>query len=146
MAGRLADIAGREGFEVVDAGQEAEGKKPGVERAALAALAAAATGSLRDGLSLFDQAAARSGGGVRAEDVSALLGAPDRTALVGLLGAVLASDRIGVSRAAPGSRLRAPSHGPRSTTSPRSCAGPCALPRSGSATCDGALRRRAPSA
>jgi DNA polymerase-3 subunit gamma/tau len=96
VAGRLADIAGREGFDVVDAGREAKGKKPTVERAALAALAAAATGSLRDGLSLFDQAAARSGGGVTAGDVSALLGAPDRTALVALLGAVLASDRIAV--------------------------------------------------
>ena len=96
VAGRLADIAEREGFEVVDAGPEAEGKKPAVERAALAALAAAATGSLRDGLSLFDQAAARSGGGVTQGDVSALLGAPDRTALVALLGAVLASDRIAV--------------------------------------------------
>jgi len=96
VAGRLEDIAVREGFEVVGAGEEATGKRPVVERAAVAALAAAATGSLRDGLSLFDQAAARSGGGVRAEDVSALLGAPDRTALVALLGAVLASDRIGV--------------------------------------------------
>ena len=113
VAGRLADIAGREGFEVVDAGQETKGKKPGVERAALAALAAAATGSLRDGLSLFDQAAARSGGGVRAEDVSALLGAPDRTALVGLLGAVLASDRIGVFKGC--AELEAAGAEPRAT-------------------------------
>ncbi len=113
VAGRLADIAGREGFEVVDAGQEAKGKKPAVERAALAALAAAATGSLRDGLSLFDQAAARSGGGVKAEDVSALLGAPDRTALVALLGAVLASDRIGVFKGC--AELEAAGAEPRAT-------------------------------
>ena len=113
VAGRLADIAGREGFEIVDAGQEAKGKKPAVERAALAALAAAATGSLRDGLSLFDQAAARSGGGVKAEDVSALLGAPDRTALVALLGAVLASDRIGVFKGC--AELEAAGAEPRAT-------------------------------
>ncbi|HEX2800083.1 MAG TPA: DNA polymerase III subunit gamma/tau, partial [Thermoanaerobaculia bacterium] len=113
VAGRLADIAGREGFEVVDAGQEAKGKKPAVERAALAALAAAATGSLRDGLSLFDQATARSGGGVKAEDVSALLGAPDRTALVALLGAVLASDRIGVFKGC--AELEAAGAEPRAT-------------------------------
>ncbi len=113
VCGRLADIAVREGFEVVDAGLEAEGKKPVVERAALAALAAAATGSLRDGLSLFDQAAARSGGGVRAEDVSALLGAPDRTALVSLLGAVLAADRIGVFKGC--AELEAAGAEPRAT-------------------------------
>ena len=113
VAGRLEDIALREGFEVVDAGQEAKGGKPIVERTALAALAAAATGSLRDGLSLFDQAAARSGGGVRAEDVAALLGAPDRTALVTLLGAVLASDRIGVFKGC--AELEAAGAEPRAT-------------------------------
>ena len=113
VAGRLLEIAGREGFEVVDAGQEAKGRKPVVERAALAALAAAATGSLRDGLSLFDQAAARSGGGVKAEDVSALLGAPDRTALVTLLGAVLASDRVGVFKGC--AELEAAGAEPRAT-------------------------------
>jgi DNA polymerase-3 subunit gamma/tau len=138
VAGRLADIAGREGFEVVDAGQEAKGKKPVLERAALAALAAAATGSLRDGLSLFDQAAARSGGGVRAEDVSALLGAPDRTALVALLGAVLASDRIGVFKGCAG--LEAAGAEPRATLhdltalvrgAVRLAADPAALPPAG---------------
>jgi DNA polymerase-3 subunit gamma/tau len=96
VAGRLADIAAREGFEVVDEGRDAKGAKPAVERAALGALAAAATGSLRDGLSLFDQAAARSGGGVAARDVDALLGAPDRTQLVSLFAAVLRSDRVAV--------------------------------------------------
>jgi len=113
VAGRLADIAGREGFEIVDGGREAKGKKPAVERAALAALAAAATGSLRDGLSLFDQAAARSGGGVTQGDVSALLGAPDRTALVALLGAVLASDRIAVFKGC--AELEAAGAEPRAT-------------------------------
>ncbi|MDL2719198.1 MAG: AAA family ATPase, partial [Acidobacteriota bacterium] len=113
VAGRLADIAGREGFEVVDEGHEPKGKKPAVERAALAALAAAATGSLRDGLSLFDQAAARSGSGVTSADVAALLGAPDRTQLVTLLGAVLASDRIAVFKSC--AELEAAGAEPRAT-------------------------------
>ena len=113
VAGRLADIAGREGFDIVDEGREAKGKKPVVERAALAALAAAATGSLRDGLSLFDQAAARSGSGVAVRDVEALLGTPDRTALVALLGAVLASDRIAVFKGC--AELEAAGAEPRAT-------------------------------
>ena len=113
VAGRLADIAGREGFDIVDEGREAKGKKPVVERAALAALAAAATGSLRDGLSLFDQASARSGSGVAVRDVEALLGTPDRTQLVGLLGAVLASDRIAVFKGC--AELEAAGAEPRAT-------------------------------
>ncbi len=113
VAGRLADIAGREGFDIVDEGGETKGKKPVVERAALAALAAAATGSLRDGLSLFDQAAARSGSGVTSADVAALLGAPDRTALVTLLGAVLASDRVAVFKGC--AELEAAGAEPRAT-------------------------------
>ena len=113
VAGRLADIAGREGFDIVDEGREAKGKKPVVERAALAALAAAATGSLRDGLSLFDQAAARSGSGVAVRDVEALLGTPDRTQLVALLGAVLASDRIAVFKGC--AELEAAGAEPRAT-------------------------------
>jgi len=113
VAGRLADIAGREGFDIVDEGREAKGKKPVVERAALTALAAAATGSLRDGLSLFDQAAARSGSGVTSADVAALLGAPDRTALVTLLGAVLASDRVAVFKGC--AELEAAGAEPRAT-------------------------------
>ena len=113
VAGRLADIAGREGFDIVDEGREAKGKRPVVERAALTALAAAATGSLRDGLSLFDQAAARSGSGVTSADVAALLGAPDRTALVTLLGAVLASDRVAVFKGC--AELEAAGAEPRAT-------------------------------
>ncbi|MCM3877467.1 MAG: DNA polymerase III subunit gamma/tau [Thermoanaerobaculia bacterium] len=113
VTGRLADIAVREGFEVVDAGQESKGKKPAVELAALVALAAAATGSLRDGLSLFDQAAARSGGGVTSADVAALLGAPDRTALVTLFRAVLASDRVAVFKGC--AELEAAGAEPRAT-------------------------------
>ena len=116
VAGRLADIAGREGFDIVEEGREgreAKGTRPVVERAALAALAAAATGSLRDGLSLFDQAAARSGSGVAVRDVEALLGTPDRTALVALLGAVLASDRVAVFKGC--AELEAAGAEPRAT-------------------------------
>jgi DNA polymerase-3 subunit gamma/tau len=96
VADRLADVAGREGFAVVESASAAKKGAPFVEHAALGALAAASTGSLRDGLSLFDQAVARSGGSVTAGDVAALLGAPDRTALVALLASVLSSDRVGV--------------------------------------------------
>ncbi len=113
VAGRLADIAGREGFEIVDEARDAKGTKLSVERNALSALAAAATGSLRDGLSLFDQAAARSGSGVTSADVAALLGAPDRTALVTLFGAVLASDRVAVFKGC--AELEAAGAEPRAT-------------------------------
>ena len=113
VAGRLADIAGREGFDIVEEGRDAKGERPVVERAALTALAAAATGSLRDGLSLFDQAAARSGCGVTSADVAALLGAPDRTQLVTLLGAVLASDRVAVFKGC--AELEAAGAEPRAT-------------------------------
>jgi DNA polymerase III subunit gamma/tau len=112
VADRLRDIATREGFTVADAVKEGV-KGPIVERAALGALAAAATGSLRDGLSLFDQAASRTGGSVAAADVSALLGAPDRTALVTLLAAVLGSDRVGVLKAC--AELEAAGSEPRAT-------------------------------
>lgn len=107
---RLAEIARREGFTVVPSAATAEGQ---VERTALSSLAAAATGSLRDGLSLFDQAVARTGGRVTASDVAALLGTPDRTALVALLAAVLAGDRASVLRGA--SRLEASGAEPRAT-------------------------------
>jgi len=96
VADRLADVAGREGFAVTESAASAKKGAPFVEHAALGMLAAAATGSLRDGLSLFDQAAARSGGSVAVRDVEAMLGAPDRTALVALLASVLSGDRAGV--------------------------------------------------
>ncbi len=113
VADRLADVAGREGFAVVESASAAKKGTPFVERPALGALAAAATGSLRDGLSLFDQAAARSGGNVTAADVAALLGAPDRTALVALLASVLSGDRAGVLKVC--AELDAAGADPRST-------------------------------
>jgi DNA polymerase-3 subunit gamma/tau len=106
---RLAEIARREGY-AVDA---AEKPAPWVEPAALAALAAAATGSLRDGLSLLDQAVAQTGGRVTQADVALLLGSPDRTALVALLAAILAGDRPAVLRGA--AELEAAGSDPRAT-------------------------------
>lgn len=109
VAERLAEIARREGY-AVDA---AEKPAPWVEPAALASLAAASTGSLRDGLSLLDQAVAQTGGRVTAADVALLLGSPDRTALVALLAAVLAGDRAAVLRGA--AELEAAGSDPRAT-------------------------------
>ncbi|MBK9968438.1 MAG: DNA polymerase III subunit gamma/tau [Holophagales bacterium] len=109
VADRLAEIAHREGY-AVDA---AEKPAPWVEPAALAALAAAATGSLRDGLSLLDQAVAQTGGRVTAGDVAHLLGSPDRTALVALLAAILSGDRAAVLRGA--AELEAAGSDPRAT-------------------------------
>ncbi len=109
VADRLAEIARREGYAV-----DAEEKPaPWVEPAALAALGAAATGSLRDGLSLLDQVVAQTGGRVTAADVSLLLGSPDRTALVALLAAVLSGDRAAVLRGA--AELEAAGSDPRAT-------------------------------
>ncbi|HMM33609.1 MAG TPA: DNA polymerase III subunit gamma/tau [Thermoanaerobaculia bacterium] len=109
VADRLSEIASREGYAV---GAE-ERPAPWVEPAALAALAAAATGSLRDGLSLLDQAVAQTGGRVTAADVARLLGSPDRTALVALLASVLAADRAAVLRGA--AELDAAGSDPRAT-------------------------------
>ncbi len=100
VAERLAEIAKREGLPV-----------PGA--AALSALAAAATGSLRDALSLFDQAAARAGGAVTAADVAALLGAPDRSMLVSLFAALLGGDRAAVLKGC--AELEASGSDPRAT-------------------------------
>ncbi len=111
VEGRLAAIARREGFLVADEAGPPEA--PRVERAALTALAAASTGSLRDGLSLFDQAALRSGGNVATLDVLALLGAPDRTALLALLAAVLSGDRAAVLKGC--AELDAAGSDPRAT-------------------------------
>src|SRR5437660_1494570 len=61
----LAGIAGKEKIEV--------------EPEALALIARAAEGSVRDSLSLLDQAIAHAAGTVRAEDVRGMLGLADRT-------------------------------------------------------------------
>ncbi len=63
------------------------------ELPAIAALARAADGSLRDGLSLLDQALAFGSGSVRHEDVLAMLGTIDRKALANLGTALMQGDR-----------------------------------------------------
>jgi DNA polymerase-3 subunit gamma/tau len=62
------------------------------EADALAELARAADGSLRDGLSLLDQAIAYGAGSVRAADVRAMLGTIERGRVFALLNAVRAGD------------------------------------------------------
>lgn len=119
VAERLAEVARREGYTVGKVGDPPAAKGgPHVESAALFSLAAAATGSLRDGLSLFDQAAARAGGGegsvhVTAADVAALLGTPDQTELLALVGSILAGDRAAVL--AGSATLEAAGADPRAT-------------------------------
>jgi len=63
-----------------------------VEPAALALLAQSARGSMRDALSLFDQAIAYSAGNVTEEAVRAMLGTVDRSYLFQLLDALAKSD------------------------------------------------------
>jgi DNA polymerase-3 subunit gamma/tau len=62
------------------------------EPAALALIARAAEGSVRDSLSLLDQAIAHAAGPVRAEDVRQMLGLADRVRIVDLFEAVLKGD------------------------------------------------------
>ncbi len=78
IAGQIGYILGEEGI----AGDEA----------AIEALARAADGSLRDGLSLLDQAIAFGGGSLRAADVRSMLGTVERGRVVVLLEALIASD------------------------------------------------------
>jgi DNA polymerase-3 subunit gamma/tau len=59
---------------------------------AIAELARAADGSLRDGLSLLDQAIAYGGGAVRGEDVRAMLGSVARAQVLDVLAAVADGD------------------------------------------------------
>src|SRR5918999_789573 len=74
----LGNIAGKEGIEVA---QEA-----------LALIARAAEGSVRDSLSLLDQAIAHAAGPVRTEDVRQMLGLADRVRIVDLFEALLRGD------------------------------------------------------
>ena len=67
---------------------------------ALALLARAAAGSMRDALSLLDQAIAHGGGKVGATPVADMLGAIDQTHLVRLLEAVASGDAAGAVRIA----------------------------------------------
>jgi DNA polymerase III subunit gamma/tau len=62
------------------------------EPAALALIARAAEGSVRDSLSLFDQGIAHAAGPVRAEDVRQMLGLADRVRVVDLFEALMKGD------------------------------------------------------
>ncbi len=59
-------------------------------------LARAAAGSMRDALSLLDQAIAYGGGALRGAEVSHWLGAVDRGAIVALLDKLIARDAMGI--------------------------------------------------
>jgi DNA polymerase-3 subunit gamma/tau len=63
-----------------------------VEPAALALIARAAEGSVRDSLSLLDQAIAHAAGPVRAEDVRQMLGLADRVRIVDLFETLMKGD------------------------------------------------------
>src|SRR5205814_1562033 len=67
-------------------------EKVEIEPAALALIARAAEGSVRDSLSLLDQAIAHAAGTVRAEDVRQMLGLADRTRTIDLFEAVMKGD------------------------------------------------------
>jgi DNA polymerase-3 subunit gamma/tau len=87
LVAHLSGIAGKEGIEAAPE--------------ALALIARAAEGSVRDALSLFDQAIAHAGGAgnsrmpagpVRAEDVRGMLGLADRTRVIELFEALMRAD------------------------------------------------------
>ena len=69
-----------------------ESEKVECDDAALLALAAAADGSMRDALSLLDQAIAFSGGEVRQQQVEAMLGSVSRDYVFGLIEALASGD------------------------------------------------------
>jgi DNA polymerase III subunit gamma/tau len=62
------------------------------EPAALALVARVAEGSVRDALSLLDQAIAHAAGPVRAEDVRQMLGLADRARIIDLFGALMGAE------------------------------------------------------
>ncbi len=64
----------------------------GAEREALALIARAAEGSVRDALSLFDQAIAHAAGPVRSQDVRDMLGLADRARVIDLFEALMKGD------------------------------------------------------
>jgi len=81
LMGQLSNIAKKEGVEV-----EAE---------ALGIIARAAEGSVRDSLSLFDQAIAHAAGTVRADAVRQMLGLADRTRVIDLFEKLAGGDIAG---------------------------------------------------
>ncbi|MCW5701554.1 MAG: DNA polymerase III subunit gamma/tau [Bradyrhizobium sp.] len=81
LMGHLSNIAKKEGVEV--------------EPEALGIIARAAEGSVRDSLSLFDQAIAHAAGAVRADAVRQMLGLADRTRVIDLFGKLAGGDIAG---------------------------------------------------
>jgi len=81
LMGHLANIATKEGVEV--------------EPEALGIIARAAEGSVRDSLSLFDQAIAHAAGLVRADAVRQMLGLADRTRVIDLFDSLVRGDIAG---------------------------------------------------
>ncbi|MSU88568.1 DNA polymerase III subunit gamma/tau [Rhodobacteraceae bacterium 2CG4] len=84
MIAHLAGIAGKEGAEV--------------DADALALVARAAEGSVRDALSLLDQAIAHGHGGVSVEHVRGMLGLADRGRVMDLFDMILTGDAPGALR------------------------------------------------
>jgi DNA polymerase-3 subunit gamma/tau len=80
----LQGIAGKEAIEA--------------EPEALALIARAAEGSVRDALSLFDQAIAHAAGPVRVDDVRGMLGLADRARIIDLFEALMRADLAGALR------------------------------------------------
>ncbi len=78
LMAHLANIAGKENVEV--------------EPEALGIIARAAEGSVRDSLSLFDQAIAHAAGVVRADAVRQMLGLADRTRVIDLFDSLVRGD------------------------------------------------------
>src|ERR1700741_3576103 len=78
ISGQMRHILGAEHIEYEDP--------------AIVELARAADGSLRDGLSLLDQAIAYGGGALKADEVRAMLGSVERGQVLGLLHALAAGD------------------------------------------------------
>ena len=84
LATHYTNIAAKEGVEA--------------EPDALAMIARAAEGSVRDGLSLLDQAIAYAHGKVRAADVAAMLGMMDRARIIDLFEATMKGDTAAAIR------------------------------------------------
>jgi DNA polymerase-3 subunit gamma/tau len=77
---------------IANLGRIAEKEKVEAETDALRMIARAAEGSVRDSLSLFDQAIAHAAGLVRADDVRQMLGLADRTRVIELFAALAGGD------------------------------------------------------
>ncbi len=73
-----------------------EAEQAEAEPEALALIARAAEGSVRDSLSLLDQAIAYGGGAVREDETRAMLGTVDRQHVTGLLDSLAAADGAGL--------------------------------------------------